>query len=91
MLITMAGLTKLQALRQELQEDAGENFPQGVMTELLVLYDVCKLLELNIFQAREVIGELAWKYITSYINSPACNSINCKQIKHNIDTFVQAR
>jgi hypothetical protein len=90
MLITMAGLTKLQALRQELQEDAGENFPQGVMTELLVLYDVCKLLELSIFQAREVLGELAWKSVTNYINSPICNEVNWKRAQHCADISVHA-
>lgn len=84
MLITMAGLARLQALRQELQEDSGENFPHDVLTELLILYDVCKSLELNIFQAREVIGEVAWKHVISYLNSPACSMVNWERVKHSM-------
>jgi hypothetical protein len=69
-LTTPQGLVALRRLRQELQEDAGCQFPQAVLREMLILYDVCKSLDLNIFQCREVLGELGWQYLHEYINKP---------------------
>lgn len=68
MLITPTGILALRKLRQELQEEAGLDFPKGVIQEMLVLYDVCKYLELNLFQCKEVLGEFGWKSIHEYIN-----------------------
>lgn len=81
MFTNLRGVFALRQLRMELQEDAGSNFPNGVRTELLVLYDVCKSLDLNIFQAREVLGETGWQSVTDYINSPACESVDFEQVE----------
>lgn len=37
---------------------------------MLFLYDVCKYLELSIFQAQEVLGASAYRMVTDTINSP---------------------
>ena len=57
--ISINGLLALHQLRRELQEEAGHDFPQALHTEMLVLYDVCRCLDLNIFQCREVVGEVS--------------------------------
>ncbi|MCB0143402.1 MAG: hypothetical protein KDE50_26120 [Caldilineaceae bacterium] len=70
MLTSNSGIGALRSLRLELEEEAGESFPQSVITELLVLRDICKKLELNIFQCQEVIGEQGWNYVNAYIDTP---------------------
>ena len=52
------GLNALKRLRQEWQEDAGLAYPQEVLPQLLVLYDVCKGLDLNLFEAGAVLGQV---------------------------------
>jgi hypothetical protein len=69
MLVALQGMLALRQLRMELQEDAGDAFPSSVHTEMLVLYDVCKSLDLNIFQCREILGEACWAYINDYLTS----------------------
>ena len=66
---TMNGLCALRKLRQELQDDAGLNFPQEMHIEMLVLYDVCKCLDLTLFQCEEVLGEVGWRYVNDYLSS----------------------
>ena len=63
-------IDSLRQLRIELQEDAGKSYPNGVLRELLVLYDVCRCLELNIFLAKQIMGEVGWSYVVEYINQP---------------------
>lgn len=70
MFINVRGIRALQQLRIEHQESAGLDFPRSCLTEMLFLYDVCKYLELNLFQAREVLGASAWEMVTNHINSP---------------------
>lgn len=67
---SMKGLYALRKLRQELQDNAGLEFPQAIHTEMLVLYDICKCLELNLFQCKAVLGEIGWCYINSYLAMP---------------------
>lgn len=64
---TMKGLFALRHLRRELQDNAGLNFPQEVHTEMLVLYDVCRSLDLNLFQCRDILGEVGWAYVNGYL------------------------
>ena len=64
------GMKALQQLRIDLQESAGFDFPQGCLKELLVLYDVCKYLDLNIFQAQDVLGVHGYASVADYINQP---------------------
>jgi hypothetical protein len=64
---TEKGLYAIRQLRCELQEEAGHDFPQALHTEMLVLYDVCRCLDLNIFQCQEVLGEVGWAYINGYL------------------------
>lgn len=64
---TMKGLFALRQLRRELQDNAGLNFPQEVHTEMLVLYDVCRSLDLNLFQCRDILGEVGWAYVNGYL------------------------
>lgn len=80
MQITTKGAVALKQLRQQLQEDAGQDFPEDVLTELLVLHDVCKSLDLNVFQTKEVLGEAGWQGVAAYINSPACAAVNWNRI-----------
>lgn len=70
MIINLRGIKALQQLRIEHQESAGLDFPHGCLTEMLLLYDVCKSLEIPIFQAREVLGAPAWDMVTRHINNP---------------------
>lgn len=70
MLTSFAGVTALRSLRLELEEDAGEDFPESVLTELLVLRDVCKKLDLNIFQCQDVLSDSAWQYVNKYLDTP---------------------
>ena len=65
--ISIKGLYALRQLRRELQDDAGFDFPHAMHTEMLVLYDVCRCLDLNIFQCREVLGEVGWAYANGYL------------------------
>lgn len=64
---TMKGIFALRQLRRDLQDDAGLNFPHALHTEMLVLHDVCRCLDLNIFQRREVLGEVGWAYVNGYL------------------------
>ncbi|CAN5384283.1 hypothetical protein BH10CHL1_BH10CHL1_45170 [soil metagenome] len=66
---TMKGLCALQRLRQEIQDDAGLEFPQALHIEMLVIYDVCKRLDFNIFQCKEVLGVIGWQYINDYLET----------------------
>lgn len=70
MIISLRGIKALQQLRMEHQESAGLEFPQVCLTEMLFLYDVCKYLELSIFQAQQVLGAPAYRLVTDTINSP---------------------
>lgn len=70
MILYPQGAKALRQLRIEHQESAGLDFPQACLTEMLFLYDVCKALEFNIFQVQYVMGEVAWKMVTDYINAP---------------------
>lgn len=79
--VSMKGMIALRQLRQQLQEDAGHKFPQDTLTQLLVLYDVCKSLDLNIFQVKEVLGELGWHGVTEHLNRSACESVNWERIQ----------
>ena len=67
MIIGMKGIQSLRQLRRDLQDEAGLSFPQAVHIELLVLYDVCRCLEFNIFQCKEVLGEVGWAYVNGYL------------------------
>jgi hypothetical protein len=79
--VTMRGITALKRLRQQLQEDASYRFPHDTLIQLLVLYDVCRSLDLNLFQAKEVLGELGWSSVMEYINGPACESVNWERLQ----------
>lgn len=78
--ITTKGAIALRHLRQQLQEDAGDDFPQDVLTQLLVLRDICKSLDMNVFQAKEVLGESGWRSTSQFINGPACDNINWERV-----------
>lgn len=67
---TVKGLFALRQLRREFQDDAGLDFPQAMHTEMLVLYDVCKSLDLNLFQCQEVLGEVGFQYVHTYLETP---------------------
>ncbi len=67
MLTTTAGICALRKLRKEWEEDAGDAFPDAVLTELLVLHDVCKALELNVFQLEDILGQTARQGIKDYL------------------------
>ena len=68
MFTNVRGIRALQQLRIEHQESAGLDFPQACLTEMLILYDVCKSLELSIFQAQEVLDAPACELVVNYLN-----------------------
>ncbi len=70
MLTTMTGIMALERLRTELEEDAGDAFPHDVLPQLLMLYDVCRCLELSIFHIREVMGDSGWAFVRSELAAP---------------------
>ena len=70
MLTTMVGILALEHLRTQLQEDASDAFPQDVLPQLLLLYDVCHCLELNIFYIREVMGDIGWAVVRNKLETP---------------------
>jgi len=81
MITNLRGIKALQQLRIEHQESAGLDFPHACLTEMLLLYDVCKSLELSIFQAQEVLGAPAWKMVMEHINSPiGTSTVAAKQL-----------
>lgn len=80
MQITMRGVTALQHFRQQLQDDAGESFPHCVLTELLVLYDVCKCLEVNYFFTKDILGEIGLRHVTNYINTSTWISVDWERV-----------
>lgn len=77
MLISHQGVMALAKLCKEWQQDAGDEFPEGMSNHLLILYDVCKLLDLNIFQTQEVLSERGWRYVIAYISTPIGTPVYC--------------
>ena len=84
---TIKGLLSLCQLRREMQDDAGLNFPQEMHIEMLVLYDVCKCLDFTLFQCKEVLGEVGWRYVNNYLTSQVevCRSEMTKHRRDFID------
>jgi len=75
--ISMKSLWSLRQLRSDWQDDPGLAFPQALHTEMLVLHDMCRCLDLNIFQCREVLGEVGWAYVNGYLERRIeVNSLN---------------
>jgi len=70
MLTTMAGIMALERLRTQLEEDAGDAFPHDVLPQLLMLYDVCRCLDLSIFHIREVLGDVGWTFLRAELDAP---------------------
>lgn len=66
----MAGIMALERLRTDLQEDAGDAFPQDLLPQLLMLYDVCRCLDLSIFHIREVMGDIGWTFVRAELDAP---------------------
>lgn len=79
--VTTKGMVALKQLCEQLQEDAGDKFPEDTITELLVLHDVCKSLDLNIFQLKEVLGDAGWRGVVNHIGQPACKSVNWERLQ----------
>ncbi|MEM7125658.1 MAG: hypothetical protein AAF702_04990 [Chloroflexota bacterium] len=87
MLIDLRGTLALKQLRIELQESAELDFPDSCLSELLVLYDVCKYLELTIFQAREVLGAPGYACVTEHLNSPVIvDPVAVRQVLNQLPT-----
>ena len=76
MLTSYGVIVALRSLRLELEEEAGDSFPQSAITELLVLRDTCKKLQLNIFQCQDVLGEQGWQYVNTYLDTPIDRSVD---------------
>lgn len=76
----MQGVAQLRRLRQEFQEDAGADYPADVMTQLMVLYDVGKALDLNFFQLKDLLGEVGFSAVRDHINRPACVDVDLERV-----------
>ena len=61
-----AEVTRLAAVRRELQESAGAAWPQDCDNEVWLLYDVCEALGLN-GATEEVMGPEALRYVCSLL------------------------
>ena len=61
-----AEVTRLAAVRRELQESAGAAWPQECDNEVWLLYDVCEALGLN-GATEEVMGPEALRYVRSLL------------------------
>jgi hypothetical protein len=70
MITDLRGIQALQRLRLEFEGSAGADFPQSCLKEMLVLYDVCKSLEVPLYHTQGVLGAPAYKMVTEHINSP---------------------
>lgn len=57
----------LRNLRKNLEEDADEDYPQDVLTELLVLYDVGKALDLTYFEIEHVLGAEGLQAVNNHL------------------------
>jgi hypothetical protein len=68
MITDLRGIKALQHLRLELEESAGSEFPNSCLPQMLMLYDVCKHLELPLHHAQGVLGASAFEMVTEYIN-----------------------
>ena len=66
----------MRKIRLDLEEDAGSNFPEEVSRELLVLYDILKALEFNIFVMADVLGEQGLSFVQEYTNTPLGLTVN---------------
>ncbi|MCB0122829.1 MAG: hypothetical protein KDE58_11330 [Caldilineaceae bacterium] len=66
----------IRKIRMDLEEDAGENFPTDVSRELLVLYDILKALEFNIFIIEDALGEIGYRFVTTYTSTPLAIRVN---------------
>ena len=82
--IAPKAIIALNRLRQEWQEDAGAAYPQDVLPQLLVLYDVCKGLDLTIFEVREIVGQVGFQAIKAYINAPAVYAVNVTEARKRL-------
>ncbi|MEZ4713113.1 MAG: hypothetical protein R3A44_38340 [Caldilineaceae bacterium] len=88
-MINLRGMKALQQLRIDIQESAEMEFPHACLTEMLLLYDVCKYLELSIFQAREVLGAPAYHMVMKHLNAPV--SLPTKQAQALLQMAAQAQ
>lgn len=80
MLTCMQGITLLRQLRLDWEEDAGDQFPDAVLREMLVLYDVCKILGLNLFQCQEVLGDVGWRFVKHYLDQPVYQALTANPL-----------
>jgi hypothetical protein len=76
MITDLRGVKALQQLRLELEESAGQEFPESCLPQMLLLYDVCKHLEIPLHHAQGVLGSSAYKMVTDHINRPIGSTIS---------------
>ena len=69
MYIDMAGVVALRNLRKALQEDAGADFPDALLPELLLLHDVCKCLDIPCGHISDIVGRRGMKSIQNHLDS----------------------
>lgn len=76
----MQGVAALKRLRQEFQDDAGEDYPEDVIPQLLVLYDVGKALDLSFFTIKDVLGDVGFTAVRNHINKPAVIDVDYEKV-----------
>lgn len=67
--VSNRGINALCKLRADLQEDAGDDFPDDVLRELLVINDIANSLGLNVFQRQEVLGDKGYAFVQEFLNT----------------------
>mgnify|MGYP001468148144 CR=1 FL=1 len=67
MLTSIDGIAALCELRVELEEDAADEYPQAVLRELLVLFDVCRAFGLDMHRTKSVSGTIGLRYVQQHL------------------------
>lgn len=67
MLTSNAGVSELARIRQELETESGSDYPHTVLRELLVLYDACGALGLDMRRIEQVLGTVGLQNVKSHL------------------------
>ena len=67
MLTSMDGVSALRELRLELEDSAQQEFPHALLSELLMLYDVCKALGMSSRLTRDILGTDGWTCVHNHL------------------------
>lgn len=67
MLTSNAGVSELVRIRKELETESGSDYPHSVLRELLVLYDACSALGMDMKRIEQVLGTVGLQKVRSHL------------------------